>query len=86
MIGQLIEELCVANIKLFMLCDEKAAMANSPGDYSKKDMTRVMKQDVLLCKRRAQLKSKIDKELARSIIEGEMDSIEEVKNYASGSG
>jgi len=83
MIGQLIEELCVANIKLFFLCNMKADVNKDPGKFSKGDLVKMNKQDIGLCKKRAQLKSRIDRELSSSIIEGRMDVVEEIKKYGS---
>jgi hypothetical protein len=83
MIGQLIEELCVANIKLFMVCDKKADAAKSPEKYTKKELQKIMAQDIALCKRRAQLKSRIDKVVSDALLLGEMDGIEEIKSYGS---
>ena len=76
-LGEMIEKLCIANIKLFNVCDEKADMAKNPGEYTKADMARVMSQDIELCKQRGKLKSAIDKLLMGS------DAIEEIKNYGS---
>lgn len=83
MIGQLIEELCVANIKLFNVCDIKAAIAAKPGDYSKKDCVENARRDIALCKRRAQLKNAIDQALNAAIISGETSVIDEVKQYGT---
>ena len=85
MIGQLIEELCVANIKLYMVCEKKINAVKNPGNYTKKDLLEIQEQDIALCRRRAQLKSKIDQAIARAIIEGEADTIEEVKRYGKDS-
>jgi len=75
--SELIEKLCIANIKLFQLCDKKADMAKSPADYSKADMAKVMRQDIELCKLRGQLKSQIDRLISPEV------AIEEIKNYGS---
>lgn len=83
MIGQLIEELCIANIKLFNVCDRKAEIAMRPADFSKKDCVENARQDIALCKRRAQLKSAIDKALHDAIISGDTLVIEEVKQYGN---
>jgi len=81
MIGQLIEELCIANIKLFSVCDKKAEIAKNPGDFSKKEIVQNASRDVELCKRRAQLKTAIDQAISSAIIAGEVDVITEVKQY-----
>lgn len=83
MIGELIEKLCIANIKLFETCNQKANMAKSPNDFTKKQMAQVMKKDIELCKQRAMLKTAIDNELNRSIVSGGTTVIDEVKNYGS---
>lgn len=83
MIGQLIEELCIANIKLFNCCNTKAEIVRNPGDFSKKDCVENARRDIELCKRRAQLKSAIDKALRNAIISGDALVIEEVKQYGS---
>lgn len=75
--GEMIEKLCIANIKLFKLCDKKSDMAKNPGDYTKAEMVRVMRQDIELCKQRGKLKSEIDRVLMGG------DAIEEIKNYGS---
>ncbi len=81
MIGQLIEELCIANIKLFNVCDTKAAIAANPGDYTKKDCVENARQDIALCKRRAQLKNAIDRAISDAIISRDTSVIDEVKQY-----
>lgn len=81
MIGELIEKLIIANVKLYNICDEKSRMADSPENYTKSDMARVMGADIELCKQRAALKRKIDAEVNSAIIDGRTDVIDEVKNY-----
>ena len=76
-LGELVEKLCISNIKLFGICDTKADMAKNPGDYSKEDMAAVMAKDIMLCKERAALKSEINK-----LFYGDQ-AIEEIKNYGS---
>jgi len=76
-LGELIEKLCIANIKLYNVCNEKADMATNPSNYSKEEMARVMQKDIELCKQRGSIKSKIDK-----ILMGE-NAIEEIKKYGS---
>lgn len=81
MIGELIEKLCIANIKLFKVCDDKAKIADNPADFSKTEIVEVMRKDINLCKQRAQLKNAIDRTVAHSIMKGELSVIEEVKQY-----
>lgn len=77
MIGELIEKLAIANIKLYNTCDEKADMAANPQNYTKEQMAEVMKRDIELCKQRGALKSQIDKVLLGSV------ATEEIKKYGS---
>lgn len=81
MIGQLIEELCIANIKLFNVCNTKADIARSPGNYTKKDCVDNARQDIALCKRRAQLKNAIDQAINDAIISRDTSVIDEIKQY-----
>ena len=81
MIGELIEKLAIANIKLFKVCDDKAKIATNPADFSKTEIVEVIKKDIELCRQRARLKNAIDDALNRSIMEGELSVIEEVKQY-----
>lgn len=81
MIGELIEKLCIANIKLFNICDKKVHIAANPGSYSKNEITKVMAADIELCKQRANLKKAIDSAINSAIISGEASVIDEVKNY-----
>lgn len=60
-IGELIEKLCIANIKLYMLCDKKVDMAADPLKYSKEEIAALLSKDIALCKERASLKSEINK-------------------------
>ena len=83
MIGELIEKLAIANIKLFTVCDKKADMAASPSDFSKQEMAEVMRADIELCKQRGSLKKQIDKAINDAIIKGEASVIDEVKSYGS---
>jgi len=80
-IGQLIEELCIANIKLFNVCDKKAEIVKAPGDFTKSEIVENASRDVELCKQRAQLKTAIDRAISHAIIAGEVDVIDEVKQY-----
>lgn len=81
MIGELIEKLSIANIKLFKVCDDKAKIAASPGDFSKSEIVAVISKDINLCKQRAKLKNAIDQVINRSIMDGGLSSVEEVKQY-----
>jgi len=83
MIGELIEKLTIANIKLYMLCDKKADMAKNPEAYTKKQMAEVMDADIQLCKQRGSLKKQIDIAINSAIITGETSVIDEVKDYGS---
>lgn len=80
-ISQLIEELCISNIKLYNCCDVKARIAANPSDFTKKQIVENARKDIELCKRRGQLKTSIDKELNRAILLGETSVIDEVKRY-----
>lgn len=59
--GETVEKLCIANIKLFNLCDMKTKMAKNPGDFTKEELVRVMEQDISLCKERARLKNELNR-------------------------
>lgn len=59
----------------------KARVKENPGDFSKNDLVKMNAQDINLCKKRAQLKSRIDQELSHAIMNGRLDSIEEIKRY-----
>ncbi len=83
MIGELIEKLTIANIKLFGLCDKKANIAKNPGDYSKGEMAEVMRKDIELCKQRANLKNAIDNKISQAIMTGDVSVTNEVKSYGS---
>ena len=81
MIGELIEKLSIANIKLFKVCDDKAKIATNPGDFSKAEIVEVVRKDIQLCQQRAKLKNAIDVALNDSIMKGELSVVEEVKQY-----
>lgn len=83
MIGELIEKLCIANIKLFMICDKKADMAKNPAAFSKEDVIETVRRDVELCKQRAYLKNQIDKAVNEAIMHGKTAVLDEVKSYGS---
>lgn len=76
-IGQLIEELCVANIKLYNVCNQKANCDN----LNEKQLKILCKKDIELCKKRAFLKNAIDKAINNAIINNELSVIDEVKDY-----
>ena len=73
-LGELIEKLCVANIKLFKVCDMKAAMSENPGKFSKQEILDNMAADIYLCTLRASLKNKINAVLGNIVPR-------EIKNY-----
>lgn len=81
MIGQLIEELCIANIKLFNCCNMKVEITTRPENFTKKEMVENAQSDISLCKRRAQLKTAIDNALNSAILSGGMEVIDEIKQY-----
>lgn len=72
-LGEMVEKLCIANIKLYNLCDLKTDMSKNPADYTKEQLVTLMEQDIQLCKERAKLKNIINKSVG---IEGE-----EIKRY-----
>ncbi len=76
-LGELVEKLTIANIKLYNLCDRKALAANNPGDFSKEELAAIMRKDIELCKERALLKNAINK------VAG-IPSTEEIKSYGEG--
>lgn len=70
--GELVEKLAIANLKLFEVCSEKDKLINNNSNI---DTTLLAKKDIELCKERAQLKSEINRAFyGRS-------AIEEIKNY-----
>ena len=76
-VGEMIEKLCIANIKLFNICDKKANIVKDPDSYSKEEIVRVLEMDIELCKTRGRLKSQIDSEILGA------EAIEEIKNYGT---
>lgn len=60
-LGELVEKLAIANIKLYNLCDLKTDMSKNPADYTKEQLVTLMEQDIKLCKERAKLKNAINK-------------------------
>lgn len=81
MIGELIEKLVIANLKLYDTCNDKAKAAKNPANFSKRELVEIMRKDIELCKQRAQLKNAIDRTLSHSIMKGELSVSEEVKQY-----
>ena len=81
MLGELIEKLCVANIKLYHICNTKADIASNPANYSKEQMVANAAADIELCKQRGAIKKAIDKSINDAIITGETSIIDEVKQY-----
>ena len=75
-IGELIERLMIANLKLWAVCDKKANAAN----MSQEDLRVLVSDDLNLCKSRAAIRAEINKRLG-SVVSGET-----VKHYASGIG
>ena len=73
-LGEIIEKLCIANIKLYNICDKKAEAARNPGDFTKQELVEIMAQDIKLCRERANLKNAINKATG-------MDVSDEVKLY-----
>ena len=59
-LGELIEKLCIANIKLYNICDLQVAMSKNPADYTKEEIVQAMEKDIILCRERAQLKNTIN--------------------------
>jgi len=85
MIGELIEKLCTATIKLYNVCETKADIAAHPAKYSKEQIVENNRQDIELCRLRSQLKNQIDKIINRTILQQEGSVIEEVKRYGQDS-
>ncbi len=70
-IGELIERLMIANMKLWAVCDKKANAAN----MSQEDLRVLVSDDLNLCKSRAAIRAEINKRL------GGVVSGESVKSY-----
>lgn len=71
--GELVEKLAIANLKLFEVCSQKDELAS--GILSPEESVSLAKKDIELCRERAKLKSEINRAFyGRS-------AIEEVKNY-----
>lgn len=80
-LGELIEKLCIANIKLYEVCNKKANAAAHPEDYTKKEMAEIMAADIELCKQRGTYKSEINRLIDQAVRSGESDVLREVKKY-----
>lgn len=61
-IGELIEKLCIANLKLWAVCDQKAAFVGA-GEENAEKLRDLMKKDLDLCKLRAELRKEINARL-----------------------
>jgi hypothetical protein len=72
--AELIERLIVANVKLYMVCDEKARLAADPG-ATKEALRANAAKDVALCKSRAAIRTDLNARL------GGEASGESVKQY-----
>ena len=83
MIGELVEKLSIANIKLYEVCDKKADIAREPGSFSKQEIVDVLRRDIELCKQRAMLKKAIDNAVNQAIMDGRTSVIDEVKSYGT---
>ncbi len=70
-IGELIERLMIANMKLWAVCDKKANAAN----MTQEDLRVLVADDLNLCKSRAAIRAEINRRLGS-------DSGETVKHYA----
>ncbi len=76
-LGETMEKLCIANFKLYKLCDDKSDAAQYPNTFSPKEMEQMARKDIELCKERAALKSEINR-----MYKG-WKSYVEVKDYGS---
>ncbi len=74
-IGELIERLCIANMKLWAVCDKKANAAN----MTQEDLRVLVADDLNLCKSRAAIRAEINRRLGTT-------SGETVKHYAEAEG
>lgn len=83
MIGEFVEKLSIANIKLYEVCDKKADIVKDPSKYSKDEIVEVLRKDIELCKQRAMLKNAIDNKISQAIMSGSSSVVNEVKNYGS---
>lgn len=82
-IAQLIEELCISNIKLFDVCNKKAAIASNPAGFSKEEAVETIGRDIELCKQRARIKTEINRVLNEAVVLGKLDIVDEVKQYGN---
>lgn len=76
-IAEQIEKLATATIKLYFVCDKKADAAKNPDKYSQEELEEIARQDIELCKQRAQLKGSIDKYINAHL------GVLEVKKYGN---
>ena len=77
-LGELVEKLCIANIKLYNICEKKTQAAENPAGFSKDELIEIMRQDISLCRDRAALKNAINKTAG-------MNVAEEIKRYGNDS-
>lgn len=59
-IAQLIDELSIVNTKLYALCDRKSDVIKSPGSFTKEQLVELISNDIALCRKRSQIKNKIN--------------------------
>lgn len=81
MLAELIESLIISNCKLYEVCDKKKQIKDDPSRFTKKEVSGVIARDIELCKKRAELKNKINKEINKLIQSGGTEVVEEIKNY-----
>lgn len=74
-LGILVEQLSIANTKLYNLCSLKDEAAKDPGKFSKEELVQMAQKDIELCRERAKLKSEINR-----LFNGKI-AIEEIKDY-----
>ncbi len=74
-IGELIERLMIANMKLWAVCDKKANAAN----MTQEDLRVLVADDLNLCKSRAAIRAEINRRLGQPV------SSETVKHYGESS-
>jgi hypothetical protein len=63
-IAEDIEKLVIANIKLYMVCEEKGKVAAGK-DLTKEQLENIIKQDIALCQQRGALKNAINRALGQ---------------------
>lgn len=64
-IAEDIEKLITATIKLYMVCEKKAKVADGTLNLSKEVLEYLMLQDIELCKQRAALKNSINEAIGQ---------------------